>query len=336
MKNDLSCGVVKDLLPGYIENLMSEETNRAVEAHLAECDSCRAVLAAMRGGDGAIIPDAAEEKEIDYLKKLHRAEKKRLLAGVLAVALLLCAGFWFKIYRYGSNVDASAVHVVNITREDGGFSIGGNLKDKSLGVTHAALQIVDDGVAEFRLRAAKKNGMDNDFLVGWESDVYENVREIRMGERILWYEGLQIDEIVSDVYNARHAYIGDAPANGALASALRISDTFGAFTMEVVTDEEPYGWRICLHHPVSHRGKTIATDYPESLLQMRGFAVVMIACVDNLDWVEFEYVMDGKEGVFRMDEAEASETIASGPSGSIKDCSIKPSALQALMEMLGF
>ena len=36
MKNDLTCGVVRDLLPPFVEGLTSEETNRAVERHLAE------------------------------------------------------------------------------------------------------------------------------------------------------------------------------------------------------------------------------------------------------------------------------------------------------------
>ena len=35
MKNDLTCGVVRDLLPSYVEGLTSQETNQAVETHLA-------------------------------------------------------------------------------------------------------------------------------------------------------------------------------------------------------------------------------------------------------------------------------------------------------------
>lgn len=37
MKNDLTCAVVRDLLPSYVEGLTSEETNEAVDAHLAQC-----------------------------------------------------------------------------------------------------------------------------------------------------------------------------------------------------------------------------------------------------------------------------------------------------------
>ena len=44
MKNipELSCAIVEDLLPTYVERLTSEETNMAVEAHLASCPACAA------------------------------------------------------------------------------------------------------------------------------------------------------------------------------------------------------------------------------------------------------------------------------------------------------
>ena len=39
-KKELECCVVRDLLPSYVEGLTSEETNAAVEAHLASCPAC--------------------------------------------------------------------------------------------------------------------------------------------------------------------------------------------------------------------------------------------------------------------------------------------------------
>ena len=40
MKNDLTCGVVRDLLPSYVEGLTSPESNTAVERHLSGCPEC--------------------------------------------------------------------------------------------------------------------------------------------------------------------------------------------------------------------------------------------------------------------------------------------------------
>lgn len=40
MNNEITCAVVKDLLPNYIEKLTSEETNRKMEAHFHTCEAC--------------------------------------------------------------------------------------------------------------------------------------------------------------------------------------------------------------------------------------------------------------------------------------------------------
>lgn len=41
MKNDLTCGVVRDLLPSYVEGLTSPESNAAVERHLVRVPGMR-------------------------------------------------------------------------------------------------------------------------------------------------------------------------------------------------------------------------------------------------------------------------------------------------------
>ena len=91
MKSDLSCEVVRDLLPSYIDGLTSEETSRLIRAHLDGCEACRGIHREMTGGE----PPKAEEPEIDYLKKV-RASGKRLrriaiLAGCAVIALAVAA-----------------------------------------------------------------------------------------------------------------------------------------------------------------------------------------------------------------------------------------------------
>jgi predicted anti-sigma-YlaC factor YlaD len=40
MSKDISCCIVRDLLPNYIEQLTSEESNCIIENHLKACSSC--------------------------------------------------------------------------------------------------------------------------------------------------------------------------------------------------------------------------------------------------------------------------------------------------------
>ena len=44
----LHCDIIKDLIPSYVDEISSEETKKAVEAHLSQCQECRAYLDAVK------------------------------------------------------------------------------------------------------------------------------------------------------------------------------------------------------------------------------------------------------------------------------------------------
>ena len=69
MKNDLSCEVVKDLLPLYIDDLTNDVTNGAIEDHIHSCSQCSEVLIRIR--EPEIFPEN-ESADIDFLKKTER------------------------------------------------------------------------------------------------------------------------------------------------------------------------------------------------------------------------------------------------------------------------
>ena len=47
MKNNLTCEIVEDLMPSYIDGLTSEVTNKAVREHLSQCGKCNTKLDTM-------------------------------------------------------------------------------------------------------------------------------------------------------------------------------------------------------------------------------------------------------------------------------------------------
>ena len=320
MKNDLSCAVVRDLLPSYIDKLTSEETNGAVERHLEGCEDCRKVLAAMQGEGGpAAEENKAGTKEIDYLKKVRTGTWKRVIAGIVAAAFVFGAGAWIKVHRIGSYVDPSAVNITNVVVSGDTVAVAGNFKDKSLGVTHADMLLKDDGVLELAYRAAKKGGMDNEFDFVAQGEGYAAVKEIRMGDRLVAYEGVLIDEQVSAVYNARHAYIGDMSANGALARALGIQETIGSYENELSTAAEPYGWTFYSMEDLSSQELAVIRQ------KLQRDAAVMLACVDNLGWVEFQFA-NGTSLQLTAEDASAMRN------ADIKKEASDPLLLQSLMK----
>ena len=99
MKNDLTCGVVRDLLPSYVEGLTSQETNTAVERHLADCPDCTRLRADLAG---ETPPPPEEVKEVDYLKKVKRRGRRRVVAAVAVTVLVLALGIAAKLFLIGS------------------------------------------------------------------------------------------------------------------------------------------------------------------------------------------------------------------------------------------
>ena len=78
------CGVVRDLLPLYAEDLVGEESRALVEEHLADCPDCRKTLEDMKQPKPAPEPDGAEA-----LRAVKRDIRRRRLTAVLLAALLV-------------------------------------------------------------------------------------------------------------------------------------------------------------------------------------------------------------------------------------------------------
>lgn len=86
MKNDLSCEVVKDLLPLYIDDLTSDVTNSAIEDHIHSCSQCSEVLIRIR--EPEIFPED-ESADIDFLKKNRKINKRNILIGIIATFVIV-------------------------------------------------------------------------------------------------------------------------------------------------------------------------------------------------------------------------------------------------------
>ncbi len=84
------CGLIQDVLPLYADEVCSESTARAVEEHLAECESCRALAQKLRQTE--FTADRIEADTIDGMKKVRKKIKRQQLAEILLVAVLFLLG----------------------------------------------------------------------------------------------------------------------------------------------------------------------------------------------------------------------------------------------------
>lgn len=83
-----NCELIQDLLPLYEEGLCAPASRQAVEEHLCECESCRALTAPLPIEEPKDTP-AADRAVKKSMKKVKRRWLASLLAAVLAVPLLL-------------------------------------------------------------------------------------------------------------------------------------------------------------------------------------------------------------------------------------------------------
>jgi hypothetical protein len=90
MSKKLPCYIVKDMLPLYADDLLSQESMNDVKEHLEECSDCSALYRQMTSPE----PEVAEDvPEVDYLKKINKGRKNLLICAVLIVALIAAAAF---------------------------------------------------------------------------------------------------------------------------------------------------------------------------------------------------------------------------------------------------
>jgi hypothetical protein len=100
MKNQLTCSIVQDLLPNYIEKMTSDETNKVIEQHLDSCENCKSAYEQM--AVDIDNPVKAPVIELNFLKKVKRI---RLLAAALCVVLTLIFSYLIYASEYKYSYD---------------------------------------------------------------------------------------------------------------------------------------------------------------------------------------------------------------------------------------
>ncbi|WP_054740381.1 zf-HC2 domain-containing protein [Cellulosilyticum ruminicola] len=96
MKNELSCAIVRDLLPSYIDELASTETVEAVESHLKQCRACQLTYEGMKEGKEDYERAVHSQKTNTYVEaekqllkkinhKVNKKVKKAVAAGIIGI-----------------------------------------------------------------------------------------------------------------------------------------------------------------------------------------------------------------------------------------------------------
>lgn len=108
----MDCNVIKDLLPLYVDQQTSEDSNRLIEAHIAQCPQCRQILNQMQE---PLEPDPIDEVQ-ELINQICAKKRRRKVITILAIVLpvlVLLLGWWIYMEAHFQNYK----HVVASTNE---------------------------------------------------------------------------------------------------------------------------------------------------------------------------------------------------------------------------
>lgn len=84
------CSIVRDVLPLYFENMVSEETAVFVKEHLKNCPDCAAEFERLKSGKQI---DKAETPQREKDAKVITAVKKKIVKKIVKIVAIVCLVF---------------------------------------------------------------------------------------------------------------------------------------------------------------------------------------------------------------------------------------------------
>ncbi|WP_304965766.1 DUF4825 domain-containing protein [uncultured Oscillibacter sp.] len=285
MKNDLTCGVVRDLLPSYVENLLGEESKEAVDRHLETCPECRERKEDMAAPTGA-EETAEAAKEVDFLRRVKKGTVKKIALAVVCTVLLVVGGYLLKEFVIGRTPDAEHISIEN-PQVDAENNLN-LLADTYWGAyeLRGLKSTEENGILTYTAREVRVNPFQT-AQGGYRKQIpllsipLKGLDEVWICGRLVWQDGMVIDRDTLLLLDAKTPYCGDAPALGNIAKLLQVGSRIGRYNISLQTSERPYRWTLEFEETEE------TTSEISGLSRFLGYQ--MLALVENLDEVCFQY-----------------------------------------------
>ena len=284
MKNDLTCGVVRDLLPSYVENLLGEESREAVDRHLETCSACTAQKEAMAARTGPESEESA--KEVDFLKRVKKGTVHKIVLAVVCTVLLVMGGYLLKEFVIGRTPEAEYISIENLQVDaENNLNL---LADTYWGAyeLRGLKSTEENGILTYTAREVRVNPFQT-AQGGYRKQIpllsipLKGLDEVWICGRLVWQDGMVIDRDTLLLLDAKTPYCGDAPALGNIAKLLQVGSRIGRYNISLQTSERPYRWTLEFEETEE------TTSEISGLSRFLGYQ--MLALVENLDEVCFQY-----------------------------------------------
>lgn len=178
----ISCDVIRDILPLYAEDMVSDATRELVDEHLCGCDGCTKELGVLKRATKVPV-----DTEVNSLKRVSDSIRKRKILTVLCVLMtivsILMTGMEMCFNTQIYLPVTEAIENVEL-REDGGLTI-----DYARGIVgHASIS--DD---------------DNDAMF-CNTVVYDYIRAKLLDRKLAKMNREEIEDYIRKVFKLEHMY----------------------------------------------------------------------------------------------------------------------------------
>ena len=209
----LTCPIVRDLLPLYIDQVTSAETTQAVEEHLAACPACHRERDALQG-DLPTPPPQETDTARQFGTMMRRIKRKQAWKASLAVLLVVVVvvGGLFLLFGHPLLVidnEGAKIHRLYPYEDSRGNKRFFVLYERPLflGCDELAASVKQEGGKDI-LQLNMKRGLFSrparEHLEWNESVVlpdWADIAEVRLGDEVLWTkEGSGGDPVPDYVY----------------------------------------------------------------------------------------------------------------------------------------
>ena len=114
----MKCEIIKDLLPSYVDELTSTESNEEIEAHLKYCSECNDYLKGIK--KEIEVEKMEKDKNIEIFIKLRQKTVQIIICAVMILAAIVAIiyGRWEGYYHNGRSITSDEVKV-GLKEEEG-------------------------------------------------------------------------------------------------------------------------------------------------------------------------------------------------------------------------
>ena len=204
MNDKISCSVVRDLLPSYLEGLTEPETSQLIKNHLENCSDCRRRYDSM--SEAAEDSSVQLERDVDYMKLIRKNSRWKAVATGAAVFLLFLFAVGVKLCIIGSPTE----NLVERTRmQEQGSQLVLYIDDCEMYKNYTTLKEKRrDGVVHLSLREVWTpwDAGSADMVSGVD---LQNAREVYLQDRLIWKEGVMVTRDIYDILSHRIAHGSD-------------------------------------------------------------------------------------------------------------------------------